>query len=1178
METTQQEIDSVLLPDYLTEQQKTAITARGGSILLSASAGSGKTFVLASRAVYQMARREHPIRADRLLIVTFTRAAALEMRKRIFAYFDSLLLRFPTDPLLLKQKLFLERASIMTIDAFCTDLLKEHFDKANLSPNFRIAEENEIYSLLDDTITEILEESCSQNREEYQRLAGYFGLKGDAALKRSILHIYQYACKQPFPLIWLKNAFENFWLEDSVEESAFTQPILQYIQSAITHILSLYRQGREFAADFPVLYARQESYFEKSIQALTLLRQEVENVSWNQLRLCVSQFVFPRKKGGKKPENYEEEAAEILEKMFLLPARKLLKEINQNYLSISAEDFFTDREAQRPIMKRLYEMVCDFYQRIHQTMFQRGILDFSTIEITALKVILDEHEDKTALGKQLSHQYDEIMVDECQDVSALQDKLLTAISHNRENLFMVGDVKQSIYRFRQASPQLFLEKLEAFAPIQQGTFPAKISLNTNFRSNSEVTGTVNYLFSQMMNKDFGGIAYHDEEKLHSSIGLSLEEGSSELHLLKGSSKSSDRIEMEAAYVAQMIERMCTEGFAVRDKNGKTRPCTPGDFAILLRSSKGKAEIYAQKLMERGVNAWTESANGYFKAREVSLMLDFLRVIDNPLLDVSMLAVLLSGLFDFSPDDLARLRLIDANMPLFLCLQQDVSERSQRFLKILEYFRQESCLLSVEKLIRKIFDETLFITLFSTMESSDQKIANLYLLLHYAKTYEDSSKDGLTGFLSYIDRVQQLKQDFKTANVMNENDNAVHIMTIHKSKGLEFPVVIIADTASKFNLQDLKSPICFSRSGIAAKHTIEKHLTRFATLPYLSAQLSEREEQLSEELRLLYVAMTRAMEKLIFICCTKEPIDLCSRMALLLEDDRKLAPFHLLRTNSIAEWIITGFLRHPSLDEFRRCVGLQRVLHFQDQSEQASFHAVILHDWQESAHQQPPVERKNPLPLMQEKLIKQLSYEYPYWQITKIPAKLSVSQITKNSGSSSCQFHTPHFDKEDKLTGAERGTANHQFIQYADFSLARENLQEEVSRLYQLEFLDDRQFEALDLEGLNAFFHSSLMERILKADSYQKELSFFCEIDAELLYEKVKGEKILIQGIVDCILEEDGMLTIVDYKTDRLLEADLVERYKAQLNFYKRALSDVYHRPIASCILYSLYLKKEIVLN
>lgn len=1160
---TKEKLEALLLPPTMTTAQREAVLCEKGPILVSASAGSGKTFVLTTRVVYQLANPEAPLDPSRLLVVTFTRAAAKEMRSRITTLFQRLVAEFPTDRFLLRQRSLLPQAKIMTIDSFCAGLLREEFQRAKISPEFRMASEQELALLQKEVLEELLEEEALKQGDTFEELCDYFSLRGDEMLQSLLLKLYEVSRTHPFPKSYLKELLLPYRSAKDWNKTPWFEPLLQYLQSEATKMSGLVDQAINKAQTDSALYEKWKSYLEKYRSIVTTF-QNLLSKNWEEIVLFGETVTFPVAPRYSKKDTYSRELADQIKKNCLMPVQKNFRTLQEQYLW-SSERALSCLSEQRPIVEQLVALTEQFTQKMQDKMNQKNLLGFADLILKVMELLFDETtKESTPFGRELSERFDAIFVDEFQDINETQNQLFTLLAGEQEKkLFLVGDVKQSIYRFRYANPNIFLEwRKRCQAEDRPGTL---ITLSENFRSRSEVTGTVNDLFSRIMTESFGGIPYRDSEQLLSAGSFPVTEGcQTELHYLP----SSEGVEGEAEYVAYQIAKMLREKFPVTE-NGKQRPCQPGDFAILLRSGKEYATLYLEALRKKGVCARTDGTNGYFQAREVVLMISLLQVINNPTLDLPMASILLSPLFSFTPDDLMKLRQLCRGGSLFDCLSASEDSKSIAFLKVLQEFRRDAALLTTSKLIQKIYDETLFYSLFGACESSDRKLANLRLMLSYADEYERGQDGGgLAGFLRFLKYVQEAGKDFEAANPAQGKEAAVHILTIHKSKGLEFPVVFLARCGKEMMFRELQGNAIFSsRYGITFKHAYPKELTQFLTVPYLLAQQFERRQMLEEEMRILYVAMTRAEEKLILTAVS----DVEKKGEWLPSSTESLSfRQNLLDARSYADWLTSVFVHHPQATTLRTRIGATV------NSEAFSAPLITRFFEKEEEPEEGITTFEKPNLEKLEELREALSFVYPRLIFSKLPAKLAVTELTRMEEKKASSLALPNFTQQ--LTPAERGTANHTFLQFADFSKAEVSLEEEIARMVENDYLTTVQAKVLDREGLTAFFESSLYRRMKKADFLWREFRFLYELPAEELQEGLEsGDMILIQGIADCVIKEGDQLAILDYKTDHASSAELRERYRTQLEFYRRAISQTLGRPVKELLLYSLSLRDVITI-
>lgn len=1160
---TKEKLCSLLMPDTITPSQREAVLCEEGPILVSASAGSGKTFVLATRVVYQLANPQTPLDPARLLVVTFTRAAAKEMRTRITMLFDRVISEFPTDRFLLRQRSLLLQAKIMTIDAFCAGLLREEFQRAKVSPDFRLIGEQELSLLQEEVMEELLEEEAVKQGDSFQEFCDYFSLRGDGSLRSILLRLYETSRTHPFPDSYLKGLLLPYREFSAWEDTPWANPLFQLVQEETARLEGLLERACLEAKSDPALLEKWDGFLGEYREVLGSF-SKLFSRSWDEVVSFGRQMVFPSAPRRLKTDAYSRELADRIKNRYLVPVRERVRELQEKYLWTSS-DALSCLQEQRPKMEQLVALTRRFSGKMRERMDQKNVLGFSDLTLKVIDLLFEESTGrKTPFGESFSHSFDAIFVDEFQDVNETQELLFSLLAgEDEKNLFLVGDVKQSIYRFRYANPGIFLRRRRQ---CQDPTKPGELfCLSENFRSRPEVTGSVNDLFSRLMTEEFGGIPYADSEQLVAAGRFfQADDRTTELVYLPASGGE----EKEADYVASRIETMLQEGFSVSDGN-RERPCQPGDFAILLRSGKEHAPVFQEALRRRGICARTDGTSGYFQAREVVLMLSLLQVIDNPALDLPMISILLSPLFSFTPDDVVKLRQLSPGGTFYECLLLSEDSKSICFLNTLRELRQAAAVLPASELIRKIYDETLFYSLFGACESSDRKLANLRLLLSYANEYESGQNGGLTGFLRFLEAAKETGKDFESANPTLGKESAVHILTIHKSKGLEFPVVFLSRCGNLMQFRELQGTAVFSaRYGIALKHAYPKEFTQFSTIPYVVSQWSERRQMLEEELRILYVAMTRAREKLILTIAS----DPEKQSGSIPCTNNAGAFLHTLSgARSYTDWLTAVFIRHPQAVDLRKQVGVQ------PQTEAFSAPLSVRFADVEEQPEPEPVLAAKPDEEQLIKLKEALSFVYPFKALSKLPVKLSVTELTGIEEGRSYDLTIPNFS--DELTAAQKGTINHAFLQFADFSAAESNLEEEIARMVTKEYLTAQEAKALDREGIVAFFRSSLYQRMKQATFLAREFSFLYELPVmELQNEISSSETVLIQGIADCVMQEGDHLVIIDYKTDRASSEELRRRYRAQLECYRRAISKTLELPVKELLLYSLFLQDTVSLE
>ena len=1192
-----------------TPQQQTAIEAKGGGLLVSAAAGSGKTAVLTERITTRILDREHPVPADRFLVVTFTRAAAAEMRTRIRARLRQALAENPGDTFLQRQMMLLGQAKICTMDSFFHSLVREHAPQLGLSPNLRGVDEAMLTRMTTETLRGLLEEQYLMAKGgengDFVSLTGYFAADNDKALSEEILSLYGKLRSLPFYEQWLDRQLE-LYADDTLSpgSTVWGKELLKRAEGLAKDAVRLMEKAVIAAGSI-----QDKNIGEKGLDTLQqelggvrelaqMLESADTDAGWDRVtELAGGIFAGHRL-------TFLKSASESV-KTAVKTGRDTVKEMCgqvAGMLVCTSEQFKEDLQAEYPVLRCFFSLVREFSHRMAAAKETAGVADFNDFAAFALRLVANPDGTPTELGKELSGQFEEIMLDEYQDTNRLQDMIFRCISKNGENLFYVGDLKQSIYRFRSANPAVFIEKKDAYFPYDGEHFPALAVLSRNFRSRLAVTQAVNAVFENVMSRAVGDVDYDADEALYCGADYypPLPEGETEitLQLLDGETlpeEGEDGEEgsvllylNEATALAQEIRRMLDTGEQVYDKEtGQLRNCRGGDFVILMRSVRGLDQLYAEALRKMGVEAQLCTASGYFDSREVSLMVSLMQVLDNPARDVSLAAVLLSPVFSFDCDDLARLALDAREGSLYRALLREAegdtahAAKAGRFIELMTRLRRKSAVSRISTLIQYIYDQTDFIEVLSRTSGGGAKEANLRLLLKYAVDYESGGNSELAGFVSYLNALAEENTDFKAAVPLSEADHAVRIMTIHRSKGLEFPIVALAACSRRFNVRELTGMTLFHpEMGFGLRRVEREKLRKYPTLAYSAIAARQKADLVSEEMRLLYVALTRTKERLILCISEKNLTSAMNRAAGMYTggDNGHISQVASARCQRYSDWILAALLRHPAMRQVREDYGIE---------------------WPEMTGMEFPLRVVRPQPVscqqdelaadtvqsideadIEEMLNKRFDWQYPAEPLTRIPAKVSVTRITHPnrkitlsaprflSGSDSrlseeCEGDELLLEKrqsepgrsDTEFTPAQQGTIFHRALQFADYAGGAADPDAELARLVKQEYLTIKEAETIDREEFAAFFHSPLMQRMLRAPKMWREYKFFDTIPAvEAGFPDGATAPVLLQGIADCIFVEDGRLYLVDYKTDRVSSLRQLERrYGEQLRLYKRAI-------------------------
>ena len=1164
-----------------TPEQRQSIDARGGSLLISAAAGSGKTAVLVERIVALITDPHHPVDVDRLLVVTFTRAAAAEMRGRLSAALSKKMAEEPDNLHYQKQQMLLPRAYISTVDSFCARLLKEYAGQTGLPVGFRVAEEGQAGLLAAQALEEVLEENYRRRDPAFMALAAQLNSgRNDAALRSAVEGAYAFMQAQPFPDRWLQEQIDAYAAVTPLEKTAWMKPILQELDMLLEYAATLSRRAYDecVAAD---VEAYQDTLLNEH-QLISRLREYIPTATYDEMQAAVTGFSFSalpavRAKDAAIAEA-KDEAKALREKV-----KKLMAKCAELFCGTEAE-CRADLLQMAPLADALGALVRQYTRRYVALKRQEKLLDYSDLEHEALRLLLDADTNApTPLARELSHRFAHIMVDEYQDTNAAQDALFRALSRGGENLFFVGDVKQSIYGFRQAMPYLFTQRRDDYPAYDEENprFPATITLKNNFRSRRQVTDTVNFLFRQIMGRRLGDVAYGEDEELKCSAAYPDADCATEWLLLdKGAAVKegvSDAV-AEARQIGHRIRRLMRE--MTVSEEGTTRPLQYRDICILLRGRTHIGE-YLKELGRMGIPAAADKGEGFLSTPEIQTALSLLRVIDNPLREVELTAVMLSPLFGFTADDLAVLRVAYGRyLPLYVAVERmatqgddpDLAVRCGLLLSRLRRLRVLAVSLPADRLLETVYRETDMEAVFAARNGGRQRVANLHQLDRIARGFEQGSFRGLAAFVRYMDRLQEQGKDLGGGDTLSQD--GVRLMTVHASKGLEFPVVFLARLGGQGSNEDSRRKLLFHHKvGIGMKLTDDAEGEKHIPLPHRAVQCARRLDDKAEELRVWYVALTRAKEKLILVYSLKEPYEAMRKMEMNLPTEGALLPAVVWQAASPGEMLLTAALRHPDLIPYRQA-GAAVTL-----PAETTWRVTVC---DEIAPLQAAKEAKATAQdtALTAALRQRMEYVYPYTPLLSVPAQLAASQLSHQQLSRQhIAASRPAFLQQEGMTAAQKGTALHTFMQYADFAAAAKDPTAEVQRLQKAGFLTAQQAEVIPEDKLHRFFGSELYRRMAAADETWREYHYILDVPAGTLAElpaDMAGEAVVVQGIADCVFREGDRLILVDYKTDQVKTAEeLTRRYRSQMLFYKQALETLLGLPVTEMLLYSFALGEAV---
>lgn len=1148
-----------------TPDQQKAIDARKGTLLVSAAAGSGKTAVLVERVIQRICDSENPCGVENLLIVTFTNAAAAQMKEKIFAAIGKKIAENPADKHLRRQQLMLPCANICTIDSFCIGLVRENFHALGIAPDFALLDEGRLSILRSQAVNTVVDKLHEEHSESFLTLSELISdKKDDSKLVDAILKLYNLSQAYPFPEIWLNSLAEEFANPQPAKESQWGKSILKHISQLLSSCKADAEHCICVLADEPELEAKYRPAFEDDLHLFENLIEYIETHTWDE---TVEKFSdIPFSKMSAAPRGHESSSKEIC-KSTRDAYKKLVSGISK-ILCITEEEHKCDVQKLSPVISELIGAVHKFSAEFSRLKAEENGADFSDTLHLALKLLVEPAENgyiKTPLAIGLAENYAEILVDEYQDVNKAQDMIFSALSKNENNLFMVGDVKQSIYRFRQAMPEIFLSRRDGMEEYESENYPAKVTLSKNFRSLSGVTEIVNFIFSSLMSRDAGGLDYDEKEFL---IPNRISDNvNTEVTLLETDKENS--LTAQAKYAADYIEKAISEG---------KEYTSYGDFCILLRSVKNCAKPFMDEFTARGIPFSCEAGGGFLSSPEIMFMISLLKIIDNPVDDIPLTAVMLSPVFGFTPDDLAEMRANRRKGSFYHCLLQSAEigkAKASAFLEKIKDMRRIASTVSAGELVRRLIEDTGYNAIVAAMKDSAKRRANLNSFIDLANKYEGTGKKGVSGFIRYIDSIVKSGGDIAGGDSNSDEGNSVKIMTIHKSKGLEFPVCFVAACEKKYGDLSLKEDLLIApESGIGIKNC--EGSAKFDTLARIAAKLEIKKAEHSEELRVLYVALTRPKDKLIILSSAEDWNKSLSKIAATVRDEQLINPFTVVNFSSYSECILSSLIRHPDAHALRNAARISAGVALPCKS--ALKTQIIKGSIEQAEAPEKPVSAQPDKNIIRE-ISERISYVYPYAELEGIVAKRIASKLdSEEIGGEYFASRKPSFVGKDRLTPAQRGTATHRFMQFADYEKAGKSVADELDRLVEEGMLTDAEAKVVDKKSISAFFESKLAQRMLNSEKIFKEYAFTASIPLNEIEHDIKptDEVIIIEGVADCAFVENGELVIVDFKTDKASDgAELAEKYKEQLSVYRRCLAEVIGIPVKQTLIYSFRLGETV---
>ena len=1273
-----------------TPDQQRVIDTRHCNILVSAAAGSGKTAVLVERIIQMITDDSHPVDIDRLLIVTFTSAAAAQMRERISKAVSQKLEEHPESEHLQKQVSLIHNAQITTIDSFCLFVIRNNFNEIGLDPAFRVADESEIKLIEADVIGRLLEEAHTEATERFLHFVECYSTgTNERKIEEAIMRLYHFAMSYPFPEQWLTERLEDYRVREISElsDKKWFQCALTYIRTILQECRNRLSQALEIAGSVggPIQYA------DNLASDIGLIEKLARASDYNELYDLFTYSAFTRL-SGKKAEGVDPVLKEMV-KAIRDEVKKNIADLKKFLFQISVENTLRDMAACQESVEELVSLTLSFKKMFDQSKRDRNVIDFSDMEHFALQILLKRDENgkivpgNTAL--ELQDYFEEIMIDEYQDSNEVQELLLKCISgesKGRFNRFMVGDVKQSIYKFRLARPEIFMEKYDTYVINDAHAGNVRIDLSMNFRSRREVTDSTNFICSQLMTAKVGNVEYDDRAALY--VGASYPKPTEEHDIYKtelliaasdslltqegaeGRPKYSEK-EIEAVMVAERIRRMVGK-FPVTDAaTGEFRPAKYSDIVLLFRATAGWDEEFRRILSERGIPVHVTSRAGYFETLEIQGIVNFLRVLDNPLQDIPLFGVLKLPYFDFTETEITYilcyvrdfLEQQEQSKKLWLYEQiqlyyeqacraveagqadceEDVANRAiqaklERFFRMITVYRKKVAYTPIKELLQQLIADTSYDAYVGAMPGGDQRIANIELLLEKAGTFQNTSFYGLFHFIRYLETIQEQDVDFGEANILDENADVVRIMTIHKSKGLEFPICFVCGLSKHFNQMDMRQSILMDvELGVGVDYIDPELRLKRKTMRKNVVAQRMKEDTRGEDLRVLYVALTRAKEKLIL---TGYISDLDKKLAnnvyLTMESKEKLPYSVMMGAASYMDMILAALMRHSCMQPFLEERGFEFARHplpymeipmeivlYQESESQAEKLRQQLNEQGRSIALEDELSRASAQadPKLKAVLDDKLHFVYPHTALEGLTVKTTVSELKKASyeevaAESAELIHMPResyipdfaLEEMQNMTevsrldepaqgaargkraqsGSQYGTAMHKIMELLSFS---ENLRVENKNLYaDLKSEQERwiaegtvtveELACVGIHKIKNFFQSSLSQRMIAANGRGelfKEQPFVLGISADQLNPSYPPtETVLIQGVIDVFFYENGEIVLADYKTDKVsAKEELISRYKSQLDYYQRALEQITGKRVKERYLYSFYLQEEI---
>lgn len=1204
--------------------------------------GSGKTAVLVERIINKVINDKVDI--DKILIVTFTSAAASEMRERILEAIYKKIEEDPSNTDLQRQIILLNKANISTIHSFCLDVIRNNFYEIDASANFRVADSAEVELLKQEIIDDLFEEKYVSEDKSFEKLLNiYTNYRGDENLRQLILNIYRFIQSSPFPEKWLNDQVEKFNLKDKLEndfsETKWGEILLENFKEELTDSILKLKQVQKNLARFEEL-AKYQAVIENDIANL----ENLENNSnlWESAYNSAITLAWAKWPSDRRITlEIKDQAKDIRDSV-----KKKVASTIDKYLIYNSKQANSDIYEMYDALSSIKELVIEFTNKFAAKKKEKNIVDFNDIEHFALNILvkIDENGEitETDVAKKYKEKFEEIAIDEYQDSNLVQENILKSVSKGN-NIFMVGDVKQSIYKFRQARPELFLEKYKKYnvkgEEIDKGL---KIQLFKNFRSRENILDLTNLIFENIMSEKLGDICYNENEYLNYGANYPEPEGvpgeyagiaelniidlkapeidiykdeddaQSEEELVPESEERVEDVVLEAKYVAKKIKELIDSDYIVYDRKKGYRKITYKDIVVLLRSTKISAPIFEKEISNLNMPVFSDVSSEYLESMEIQTIMCLLKVIDNPMQDIPLVTVLRSSIGGFTDNELVEIRGNEKNISFYESLKNkyeslngvtddklnDLKNKIEIFLNNLKKWQSEEKYMALDELIWQIYSDTNFYNYVTLLPNGGLRQANLKILFERAKQYESASFKGLFNFINFIDKLHSNSGDLSAAKLIGENEDVIRIMSIHKSKGLEFPVVFLSCTGKQFNLQDLNENIILHQDlGFGPKYINSDMRIEYTTLAKEAIRLKTKVETLSEEMRVLYVALTRAKEKLIITGISKDVQKSLKEKEDLIQmyrnDCNEINHVLLKKYKSYLDWIeLVYFNNIEKINDYMNVNIVKKtdLIKELNQDEIVDEEENLITKLNKRANE---LDKENI-----RELSKSLKWKYNYIESSVIPTKTSVTKLKEaenekiisieelegQSEESKFAVARPQFLNEDvQITSAQKGTLMHLCFQKLDEhkEYTKEMIQKLVDDLVYRKIITKLEAEAINTYKLYSYTKSELFKQLKNAKKVYKEQPFYISLKADEVYGNDAKDNILVQGIIDLyFINQDDEVVLVDYKTDYVekgKEDELVKKYEKQLEIYKKALEQALEKNVDKCYIYSVYLEKLIAI-